>query len=251
MQLEILPDAESLARRAAELFASAAEEAVEARGAFTVALSGGETPRELYRCLAQPPLSGANLWPAVHLYWGDERCVAPEDACSNYGMARDAFISRVPIPAANVHRLRGEDEPDQAARVYERELLEPPARPAESEAPVPVLDLVLLGLGADGHTASLFPHSPALTEETRLVVPNEGEGTGQRLTVTLPVIDAARRVWFLVCGAGKAAIVAEVLEGARMPVAMPAQAVAPAPGVLIWLLDEAAAAKLSSGRRAG
>jgi 6-phosphogluconolactonase len=251
VQLEILPDAESLAHRAAELFASGAQEAVAARGAFTVALSGGETPRELYRYLAQPPHSGAIPWRAVYLYWGDERCVPPEDARSNYGMARDALIRHVCLSAANVHRLRGEDEPDEAARAYERELLEPPARPAESEPPVPVLDLILLGLGADGHMASLFPYSPALTEKTRLVVPNEGEGTGPRLTVTLPVINAARSVWFLVCGAGKAAIVAKVLEGAHMSVAMPAQAVAPAPGVLSWLLDEAAAAKLSSGHRAG
>jgi 6-phosphogluconolactonase len=213
-------------------------------------LSGGETPRELYRHLARQQFAAKVPWRRVHLYWGDERCVPPDDARSNYGMARDAFIRHVSVPEANVHRLRGEDEPDAAARAYEKVLLEPPTRPAQSDVLMPVFDLVFLGLGADGHTASLFPHTAALAEETRLVVPNEGEGTGPRLTVTLPVINAARRVWFLVCGAEKAGMVAEVLEGLRMPAAVPAQAVAPAPGVLTWLLDEAAAAGLSAAGRA-
>ena len=242
--LEILPDADALARRAADLFALAAQEAAAARGAFTVALSGGETPRELYRHLARQQFAAKVPWRRVHLYWGDERCVPPEDARSNYGMARDAFIRHVSVPETNVHRLRGEDEPDAAARAYEKVLLEPPARPAKSDLLMPVFDLVLVGLGADGHTASLFPHTAALAEETRLVVPNEGEGTGPRLTVTLPVINAARRVWFLVTGAEKAGMVAEVLEGLRMHAAIPAQAVAPTPGVLTWLLDNAAARDL-------
>lgn len=249
MPLEILCDPDALARRAADLFALAARETAAARGSFTVALSGGETPRELYRHLARQQFAAKIPWRRVHVYWGDERCVPPDDARSNYGMARDAFIKHVPLPEANVHRLRGEDVPDEAARAYERELLKPPARPAQSEEDVPAFDLVLLGLGGDGHTASLFPHSAALAEETRLVVPNEGEGTGPRLTVTLPVINGARRVWFLVTGAEKAGMVAAVLEGLRMPAAIPAQAVAPAPGVLTWLLDEAAAAELGPDRR--
>ena len=248
--LEILPDADALARRAADLFALAAQEAAAARGAFTVALSGGETPRELYRHLARQQFAAKVPWRRVHLYWSDERCVPPDDARSNYGMARDAFIRHVSVPEANVHRLRGEDEPGAAARAYEKVLLEPPARPAKSDLLMPVFDLVLVGLGADGHTASLFPHTAALAEETRLVVPNEGEGTGPRLTVTLPVINAARRVWFLVTGAEKAGMVAEVLEGLRMHAAIPAQAVAPTPGVLTWFLDAAAAAELSTTSRA-
>jgi 6-phosphogluconolactonase len=149
----------------------------------------------------------------------------------------------------NVYRLRGEDDPEEAARAYEELLLAPPARPRRSQAPLPVLDLVLLGLGADGHTASLFPHSPALAEETRLCVPNAGEDTGPRLTVTVPVINAARRVVFIVTGAAKAGIVAEVLEGVRLPDALPAQRIAPSRGVLTWLLDEAAAAELSPASR--
>jgi 6-phosphogluconolactonase len=148
-----------------------------------------------------------------------------------------------------VHRLRGEDDPAQAALAYEKLLLVPPARPKQSPAPLPVLDLVLLGLGADGHTASLFPHSPALAEAERLVVssevPSEAEVGGSRLTLTVSVINAARHVVFVVTGAAKADMVAAVLEGPRMPHAIPAQLVAPAQGAPLWLLDEAAAAELS------
>jgi 6-phosphogluconolactonase len=248
VSLEILPDGEALALRAADLFALAAQEAAAARGRFAVALSGGETPRALYRLLARQQFSQKVPWRRVHLYWGDERCVPPDDAASNYGMARDAFIKHVPIVPANVHRMRGEDPPGEAAPAYDAELrgLAAQERPRRE---VPVFDLVLLGLGGDGHTASLFSHSEALPESARFCVATQAPDGSPRLTVTYPVVNAARRVWFLVSGAAKAGMVAEVLEGLRVPAAVPAQGVAPLHGQLTWLLDEAAAAELSPAAR--
>jgi 6-phosphogluconolactonase len=248
MSIEVLPDAEALALRAADVFAMAAQAAAAARGRFAAALSGGETPRALYRHLARQQFSQKVPWRRVHLYWGDERCVPPDDAASNYGMARDAFLKHVPIAAENVHRMRGEDDPQSAALAYEQELhaLAGLERPASD---VPLFDLVLLGLGRDGHTASLFPHSPALDEQERFCLATEAPDGSARLTVTLPVINAARRVVVLASGANKAGMVAEVFEGFRLPKAVPAQAVAPLKGQLLWLLDEAAAAELSPAAR--
>ena len=245
VSIEILPDAKALAERGADLFAFAAQEVAAARGTFTVALSGGHAPRPLYALLARQQFAQKIPWRRVHLYWGDERCVPPDDDASNYAMAYEAFIRHVPIPPENVRRMRGEDEPEEAARAYERLLSQPPALAASSKADLPVIDFVLLGLGPDGHTASLFPHSPALAVEDRLVVVNEGEGTGKRLTFTYPVLNAARRVLFVVTGAAKAGMVAEVLEGLMVPDAIPAQGVRPVHGKLTWLLDEAAAGELS------
>ena len=245
MTLEILPDAEAVARRGADLFTLYAREAAAARGVFAAALSGGQTPRALYQQLARQTIAQKIPWRRVQLYWGDERCVPPDDASSNYGSAHHAFIKHVAISPDNVHRMRGENEPQAAAAACEAELLDM-ARRQRPPADLPVFDFVLLGLGADGHTASLFPHTAALEEEERLCVVNEGEDTGPRLTITLPVINAARRVLFLVTGADKAGIVAEVLEGLRIPKAVPAQAVAPHPGTLTWLLDEAAAGELGA-----
>jgi len=244
MSIEILPDADAVGMRAADLLAMAAQEAAAARGRFAVALSGGETPRTLYRLLARQQFSQKVPWRRVQLYWGDERCVAPDDPASNYGMARDTFIKHVPIAPANVHRMRGEDDPEAAAEAYEAELR---ALAAQERPPsgTPVFDLVLLGLGKDGHTASLFPRSDALTVEDRFCVATQAPDGSPRLTVTAPVINAARRVWFLVTGAGKAGMLAEVLEGLRAPMAVPAQGVSPVHGTLTWLIDEAAAAELS------
>jgi 6-phosphogluconolactonase len=248
VSIEILPDAEALALRAADLFALAAQEAAAARGRFAVALSGGETPRALYRMIARQQFSQKIPWRRVQLYWGDERCVPPEDAASNYGMARDAFIRHVPIAAENVHRVLGEQPPAQAALAYEKELraLAALERPTSE---LPVFDLILLGLGGDGHTASLFPHSDSLEVEERFAVATEAPDGSSRITVTYPVINAARRVWFLVSGAQKAGMVAEVIEGLMMPAAVPAQGVRPVHGQLTWLLDEAAAAELDPAAR--
>ena len=248
MSIEIFPDAEALALHTADMLAMAAQEAAAARGRFAVALSGGETPGPLFRMLARQQFSQKIPWRRVQLYWGDERCVPPDDPASNYAMARETFIRHVPIPADNVHRMAGEDEPQAAADAYEAELraLAAMERPPSG---VPVFDLVLLGLGRDGHTASLFPRSDALTVEDRFCVATQAPDGSPRLTVTAPVINAARRVWFYVSGAGKAGMVAEVLEGLRAPLAVPAQGVAPVHGTLTWLLDEAAAAELSPNVR--
>jgi len=249
MTLEVLKDGDALALRVADLFALAAQESAAARPRFAVALSGGETPRALYRLLARQQFSQKVPWRRTHLYWGDERCVPPDDPQSNYGAARDAFIKHVPIAPENIHRMRGEDLPEEAAHEYDGELRRLAAQ-SRPRVDVPVFDLVLLGLGSDGHTASLFPHSDALAVEDEFCVPTTAPDGSPRLSVTAPVINAARRVWFLVSGAGKAGMVAEVIEGLRVPNAVPAQGVAPAHGALTWFLDEAAAAELSAEARA-
>jgi len=248
MSIEIYPDAEALALHTADVLAMAAQEAAAARGRFAVALSGGETPKTLYRMLARQQFSQKVPWRRVQLYWGDERCVSPDDPTSNYGVARETFIKHVPIAPANVHRMLGEEEPGKAADTYEKELRDLAAKERPPSG-VPVFDLVLLGLGRDGHTASLFPRSDALTVEDRFCVATQAPDGSPRLTVTAPVINAARRVWFYVSGADKAGMVAEVLEGLRAPLAVPAQGVAPVHGTLTWLLDEAAAAELSPNVR--
>ncbi|MFA5124161.1 6-phosphogluconolactonase [Zavarzinia sp.] len=248
MSIEILPNADALALRAADLFALAAQEAAAARGRFAAALSGGETPRAFYKMLARQQFSQKIPWRRVQVYWGDERCVPPDDPASNHGMAREALLKHVPLADAAVHRVHGEEAPDAAALAYDNALraLAALERPRSE---LPVFDLVLLGVGGDGHTASLFPHSDALAVEERFAVATLAPDGSPRVTVTYPVINAARRVWFLVSGAQKAGIVAEVLEGLHVPEAVPAQGVRPVHGKLTWLLDEAAAGELSPAMR--
>jgi 6-phosphogluconolactonase len=249
MSIEIHENGDALALRVADLFALAAQESAAARGRFAVALSGGETPRTFFKLLARQQFSQKVPWRRTHLYWGDERCVPPDDPRSNYGTARDAFIKHVPLAPENVHRMRGEDLPEEAAHEYDAELRRLAAQ-MRPRVDVPVFDLVLLGLGKDGHTASLFPHSEALAVEEQFAVQTVAPDGSPRITVTAPVINAARRVWFVVSGADKAGMVAEVIEGLRVPTAVPAQGVAPAHGSLTWFLDEAAAAELSPDARA-
>ncbi|MBD0320360.1 MAG: 6-phosphogluconolactonase [Gemmatimonadetes bacterium] len=225
------------ARAAAGRFAEMARAAVAERGRFSVALSGGTTPRLAYSLLADDP---GIPWEGVHLFWGDERCVPPGHVRSNFGMADRAFVSRVPIPPANVHRMRGELPPDEGARAYEAEL-------EEFFGPgVPRFDLVHLGVGPDGHTCSLFPFDPLLLERGHSVVTALYRPLGEpRITFTMPVVNAAAQVEMLAPGADKAEVVWKVLEGPRDPMRLPAQAVRPE-GEMVWLLDEAAAARISS-----
>lgn len=237
----ILPDPGALAHEAARRFVALAREAAESRGRFSAALSGGSTPGGLYRLLAEEPYRSQVPWEAVHLFWGDERCVPPDDPGSNYRLAEEILISQVPIPPENVHRVRGELEPSSAARDYEHEIQDffcgPHAR----------FDLILLGLGEDGHTASLFPGSPALAETERLVVAATAvyqDRPAQRVTLTLPVLKSARQVLFLVAGSAKAGVVQAVLEGTDER--LPAWQVQPGAGDLTWLLD-AQAARLIEG----
>jgi 6-phosphogluconolactonase len=239
-EVVVVPEAAALAREAAERFVQMAREAVEARGRFSVALAGGSTPGGAYRLLAEAPYRTRVPWEQVHIFWGDERLVPPDDPGSNYGLAQQAFIGLVPIPAENVHRVRGELKPEAAARAYELELED------YFCGPLPRLDLVILGLGSDGHTASLFPGSPLLEETSETVAVARANYQGRpawRVTLTLPAINAARHVLFLAGGAEKAGIVAAVLgEGGG---SLPAQRVCPVAGQVTWLLDRAAAAGLA------
>jgi 6-phosphogluconolactonase len=235
----VLPSAAALADAAAGRFVAAAADAINSRGQFTVALSGGSTPRDTYRRLATEALVSKVMWSRVQVLWGDERCVPPDHVESNYRMVRERLLDRVPVPAANVHRIHGEDDPATAAEAYEatlRALLPTPAR----------IDLVLLGLGEDGHTASLFPGSAAVHEQTRWVMAAHAPAASMwRITLTPAVINAAVEVLFLVSGGAKAGILRRVLEGPRRPEELPAQAIAPSNGRVRWCVDAAAAADLT------
>jgi 6-phosphogluconolactonase len=239
------PDGEALARGAAEALAAAAERAVAERGAFTLALSGGETPRRLYALLADPaePFRGRVPWARTHVFFVDERHVPPDHAESNYGMARDALLSHVAL--ASVHRIAGElaDAVEAAAR-YEEDLRAFFASPPD--APPPALDLVLLGIGADGHTASLFPGSPALEEDRRWVAAQRVERLGaDRITLTLAPLCAGRELLFLASGAHKAdAVAAALLPPSRGPLSPAARVHHQATGTVVWLVDAAAASRL-------
>ena len=234
--INVLRNQVDLARAAAEHFMEVVSGALLDRESFSVALAGGSTPRGMYALLAGVPLD----WGRIHIFWGDERCVPPEHPDSNYRMARAAFLEYVAIPPENIHRVRGERSPEKAAAAYEQEL-----RAFFAPQDPPVFDLVVLGLGDDGHVASLFPGSPALQERQRWVVTVEHQQPPlplvDRVTLTLPVINAARQVTFLVSGAGKAARLGQVftpLTGDEE--LLPAQLVEPESGNLLWLVDEAA-----------
>jgi 6-phosphogluconolactonase len=236
--LEVFPDAAAVAAAVADLFVDTACCALAERGKFHVALSGGNTPRAAYELLAQQARSREISWSDVFIYFGDERCVPSDDEQSNYRMAKLAFLDAVPIPPANVHRMRGEIDPAEAARDYAAVL-------RTDLGDSPSLDLTLLGLGPDGHTASLFPGSPPEADDASLVRAVYSDSRAQwRITITPKVINASRTVAFAVEGVEKAAILAAVLEGPRDPVALPSQIVAPSPGRLLWLADKAAAGTL-------
>jgi len=233
-----------------DLFAAAAEEVVHAaadaiaqRGRFTIALSGGSTPRNLYTLIAAT--AAASLaWPRMYFFWGDERPVPPDDPDSNYRMANETLLSKVPIPAGNIFRIPAENpDPSAAAEEYEKTL-----RKFFALAPgeFPRFDLILLGMGPDGHAASLFPETAALAETSRLVVANRVEKLNtSRITLTLPVLNAARAVLFLVSGTDKASVLREVLEGNAPGEKYPSRLVQPTDGKLMWFVDRAAASQLS------
>jgi 6-phosphogluconolactonase len=244
--VRVAPDALALVRLAAEEVVRRAEAALAERGRFTIALSGGSTPQALHALLAdeKEPFRARMRWERTHVFFGDERHVPPDHPDSNYGMARVALLARVPIPAGNVHRIQAEIGAQAAALEYEAELRRVlGAGSTEADGEPPRLDLALLGLGADGHTASLFPGSSALLEPARLVVaPWVEHLQAYRITLTLPALGAARAVAFLVSGAAKAERVADVLEGEGA--SLPAGRVCPAHGDLLWLLDGPAASLL-------
>lgn len=240
----IYPDAEAVAQSAAQLVADAAANAVARRGVARIAFSGGSTPKVMFALLADParPFRSAIDWQRLQLFFVDERCVPPTNAESNFRMTTEQMLRKVPLPAENVHRIEGELAPEEAAARYESTLRN--SLRLEG-AETPVFDLVLLGMGDDGHTASLFPHTAALEEISRLVVVNHvPQKETWRITLTFPVINAAREVCFLIEGVAKTAVLAEVLTGPRDAERLPAQLIRPANGELRLLLDEAAAAEL-------
>jgi 6-phosphogluconolactonase len=238
--VQVFDDAEGVARAAAETFARLSREASAERGAFSVALSGGSTPRRVYELLASDQYRGLVEWPKAHVFFGDERTVPPDHAESNYRMASEALLSRVPVPAENVHRIEGLGDAAANASDYESVM-----RGFFGDAEWPRLDLVFLGMGDDGHTASLFPNTAALVEQRAWVAANWVEKLGAwRVTLTAPAINAARNVLFLVTGSSKAERLSEVLDGARDPSRLPSQMIRPRDGELRWYVDRAAAAKL-------
>lgn len=233
------------ARKAmAERFAAAAAEAAERRGRFDVALAGGRTPAGAYDLLRMPPLAPRVAWRKVHVWFGDERCVPPDDPDSNYGMAREHLLEGVDIPRQQVHRFLSERDPDEAARLYAEEL--DASFPARAGTHRYAFDLVLLGMGGEGHTASLFPGSPALASSAPTAAPWVEKLESRRLTLTPRALNDARLVIFLVTGGGKAWAVREALRGDRSPEELPSRAVRPKGGRVVWLLDPEAAAGLST-----
>ena len=226
--LLVVPDAASLNRSAVDEFCNCARAAVAESGRFAVALAGGNTPRGVYELLAKEP-AGKLPWDKIHLFFGDERHVPPDHPDSNYRMVRETLVGKVPIPEANVHRVRAEMDAPTPASQYESTLREFfHLQPGEW----PRFDLILLGMGDDGHTASLFPGSPALQEASRLVVANPTTLKGDRITLTLPVLNHAANVIFLVSGAGKAPIMQSAFASAN-GTRFPARQVQPANGRLL------------------
>jgi 6-phosphogluconolactonase len=240
--LEVFHDHETLIQVAAEKVTRLGTEAIEENGMFTLALSGGSTPRPLYTLLATGKFTRSIDWSRVHLFWGDERCVPPDDPRSNYRMVQESLLNGVPIPPGNVHRIHGEEDPEVAAAGYEQELRTFFGSTGVDGPPGLGFDLVLLGMGKDGHTASLLPGLPAVTEQVRWVMAQFDEVVSMwRITLTPVVINAAKQVIFLVSGAEKAERLRDVLEQPIQPEALPAQMIKPVRGQLLWHVDEAAA----------
>ena len=237
--IRIYNDLESLSQAAAELFTIQSRQASLICGRFSVALSGGETPRRLFEILATSPYRERIHWDEVHIFWSDERCVPENDPRNNAHMARQTLLDQVPIPTANIHPIRGDQSPQQAAIQYERELRE------FFSVQNPNFHLVLLGLGANGHIASLFPHTEVLNEQGRWVsevyIPELGM---YRITFTAPFINQASQVVFLVSGRDKSSVLKNVLEGTYKPHKLPAQLIRPNGAQPIWLVDMAASRKL-------
>jgi 6-phosphogluconolactonase len=246
-EVRVYPSAPELFSGAADEFVAQANQAIQSRGQFTVALAGGSTPKGLYRLLAALPPQAIS-WGRVFVFFSDERHVPPDHPDSNFRMASETLLSKVSLPRENVFRVRAENpDADAAARDYERALRNFFGAESGSlqNVAIPRFDLILLGMGPDGHTASLFPHSPGLSEKLRWVIANRVEKfQTERITLTYPVLNGAACVLFLVSGAEKQETLFQVLRGKYAPEQYPSQAVHPVNGKLIWMMDRAAAAKL-------
>ena len=238
----VYPDHLSFVDGAAAFIAGLAAESIAECDRFTIALAGGGTPRPIYARLAAADHAARIDWGKVYVFFSDERCVPPDDAASNYRMAREVLLDHVPLPSANVHRMHGEDDPAQAALAYEQAL-----QGVFRASSAPAFDLICLGMGDDGHTASLFPGTAALRERERWVVAQYvAVAQAWRVTLTAPFINAARHVAFLVEGAGKSETLWLVLEGSYQPDVLPSQLIQPVSGQVHWFVDAAAAAKIQS-----
>jgi 6-phosphogluconolactonase len=239
-KVQVLANLEAVSQRAASIFLDLSRDAIASKGRFAAALSGGSTPVRLYTLLASRPFRDRLDWRHVHFFWADERCVPKEDKESNFKLAFDNLLSRVPVPADHVHRIKGEEDPDKGAREYEEEMRN------FFGGTFPVFDLILLGMGEDGHTASLFPGSKPLEERDRLALPVDREKPKtNRVTLALPVLNHAAHILFLVSGRSKADMVLKVLEGEEKE-RYPAGRIRPLHGNVIWLLDQEAAAGLKT-----
>lgn len=236
--LRVYKNAGELALGGAQLFVDGAAEAIRARGRFRMALSGGSTPRRVYELLATPAFSSRVDWDRVDLFWGDERYVPADARDSNYHMTAQALLDQIPVSPANIHRVPTEISPASAAAgAYEAEI----RKVFRDAASVPQFDLIFLGLGSNGHTASLFPHSPALHESSRLVVADfVAEVNAWRISMSLPLLNHGSIVAFLIQGEEKAEVLRDVLVGPRDPERLPAQFIAPQ-GKLLWMTDAGAA----------
>ena len=229
-----------LSAAAAELFVSKACEAVEKRGRCNAVLAGGETPRRMYELLAGKPYSEALPWDKIHVYWGDERCVSSTNNLSNQFMARQSLLDHVSIPESNIHPIVYESSPSMAAEEYEKILR------STFKGQEPQFDVVLLGMGDNGHTASLFPDTDALEIQDHWVSEvYVAEQKRYRVTLTAPILNQATSIIFLVAGSAKAHVIKEVIEGSRDCKRLPAQLIKPINGQLYWLLDQEAAALLT------
>jgi 6-phosphogluconolactonase len=242
MDVVIFSDGEKLSQAAADYIVRLAQESITAHGTFTIALSGGSTPKKLYGLLASESYRNQIDWPHVEIFWSDERCVPVTDPECNYNMALEVMLSKLQLNANQIHRMPAdESDPDAAAEKYTQEM-----RRVLGTDGTPAFDLIQLGMGPEGHTASLFPHQASLHEQERLILPvSVPKPPPPRLTFTPPLLNAAKHVLFLVTGAEKADAVQAVLEGERQPDEYPAQIVQPVDGDVTWMLDTAAASKLS------
>lgn len=246
-QLLVFETPAELYHVAAVYWRQLAQKAVDERGRFLVALSGGSTPEPLYRRMVQPPYREDVPWSETHTFWGDERMVPPEDAQSNYGQVQELLLAHVPVPEENVHRIRGELGAEEAATAYAETLAQFSQQPAEGEQAWPRFDMVLLGLGSDGHTASLFPGSSGDDEErapVRAVQAVYDDRPADRVTLTPAIFNSARQILFLVIGEEKTEALTNVLEGEHDPAQWPAQRIRPEHGRVSWLVDRAAAGQL-------
>ncbi len=242
MYVAAYPDSDTLSHQAAQFTIRIAAESIVTHGRFMIALAGGSTPKKLYALLASEPYRSQVDWALVEVFWGDERCVPPDDSESNFRMAQETLLSKVPIPASQIHRMPADQSDREAAsQAYVTEM-----RHTFGTGGIPGFDLIQLGMGPEGHTASLFPHQASLHERERLVLPvTTPKPPPDRLTFTPPLLNAARHVLFLVTGSEKADAVHAVLEGEYNPDEYPAQIVRPTSGEVTWMLDTTAASKLS------